>query len=216
MSDGTSRLGNALYGREPTASEYVGGSEAKILHHAADHIILDKLKIKNRDEENKIAMEIIEKANNSNDELLTMVAQQKDTLNLLKRENTQVIAELDNWIETARQNQQNADYYRHLVIQCGEGIGDMAYISDDGTVQHDVLCAKVPELVIKLRLQVSHANNDIEDLRDRLNNGIRYDEKQNQYIVVWTQRELDQAKIEAEKLSKFFNPIEPKQVKDEL
>jgi hypothetical protein len=161
MSDGTSRLGNALYGREPTASEYVGGSEAKILHHAADHIILDKLKIKNRDEENKIAMEIIEKANNSNDELLAMVAQQKDTLNLLKRENTQVIADYD-----------------------------------------------------ELRLQVSHANNDIEDLRDRLNNGIRYDEKQNQYIVVWTKRELDQAKVEAERLSKFFNPVELKQVKD--
>ena len=52
-----------------------------------------------------------------------------------------------NWMETARQNQRNTDYYRDLVVQCGEAIGKEAYIQDDGGIVEDVLCAKVPELV---------------------------------------------------------------------
>ena len=51
------------------------------------------------------------------------------------------------WMETAAQNERNTDYYRNLLIKCGESIGGEAYISDDGSVQKDVLCAKIPELV---------------------------------------------------------------------
>jgi hypothetical protein len=54
------------------------------------------------------------------------------------------------WIETAAQNQNNADYYRGLVIKCGKSIGKEAYIQNDGGISTDVLCAKVPELVEKL------------------------------------------------------------------
>ncbi len=53
----------------------------------------------------------------------------------------------ENWMEIARQNQRNTDYYRDLVVQCGEAIGKKAYIQDDGGIVKDVLCAKVPELV---------------------------------------------------------------------
>lgn len=53
----------------------------------------------------------------------------------------------DNWKETAAQYWNNAQYYRDLVIQCGQAIGKAAYTSDDGTTQEDVLCAKVPGLV---------------------------------------------------------------------
>ena len=53
------------------------------------------------------------------------------------------------WMDTAAQNQRNADYYRGLLVKCGEIIGKRAYTSDDGTVQDDVLCAKIPELVEK-------------------------------------------------------------------
>lgn len=53
----------------------------------------------------------------------------------------------DNWKETAAQYWNNAQYYRDLVIQCGQAIGKASYTSDDGTTQEDVLCAKVPELV---------------------------------------------------------------------
>lgn len=57
---------------------------------------------------------------------------------------------LAHWIEFAAQNQRNTEYYRGLLIKCGNIIGDEAYISDDGSVQDEVLCAKIPELVEKL------------------------------------------------------------------
>ena len=53
----------------------------------------------------------------------------------------------DAWYDTAAQMSRNADYYRGLVVQIGKMFGAEAYISDDGSVQDDVLCAKVPELV---------------------------------------------------------------------
>lgn len=37
--DGTTRLGIALYGREPLPSEFLGGSEAPMLHDAADRLV---------------------------------------------------------------------------------------------------------------------------------------------------------------------------------
>jgi hypothetical protein len=51
------------------------------------------------------------------------------------------------WYETAMQHCRNEEYYRGLVQQIGELFGAVAYVSDDGSVQQDVLCAKVPELV---------------------------------------------------------------------
>lgn len=61
-----------------------------------------------------------------------------------------VSTELRNWIGTANHHARNEEYYRGLVVQIGEMIGPSAYISDDGSVQEDVLCAKVPELVARL------------------------------------------------------------------
>jgi hypothetical protein len=58
-----------------------------------------------------------------------------------------VARRIANWMDTAAQNQRNADYYRGLVVRCGEAIGEQAYIADDGSVSEDVLCAKIPELV---------------------------------------------------------------------
>jgi hypothetical protein len=51
------------------------------------------------------------------------------------------------WMDTAAQNQRNTDYYRGLLIRCGEAIGSRAYIADDGTRMEDVLCAKIPEII---------------------------------------------------------------------
>lgn len=60
--------------------------------------------------------------------------------------------EVQAWKDTAAQMSRNADYYRGLVVQIGKLLGKEAYISDDGSVQEDILCAKVPELVAaKLR-----------------------------------------------------------------
>ena len=45
----------------------------------------------------------------------------------------------------------------------------------------------------------------ITELQDRLTNGIKYDEENNQYILVWTEKELDKARKEADELISFFN-----------
>jgi len=50
------------------------------------------------------------------------------------------------WMQTAAQNQRNTDYYRGLLVQCGETIGDRAYITDDGSRAEDVLCENIPEI----------------------------------------------------------------------
>ncbi len=51
------------------------------------------------------------------------------------------------WMDTAMQNQRNADYYRGLVVRCGKAIGERVYTQDDGGIVDDVLCAKVPDIV---------------------------------------------------------------------
>lgn len=63
---------------------------------------------------------------------------------------TNAKTERDNWIQSAEQFARNEDYYRGLVVKIGEMCGPDAYVSDDGSVQQDVLCAKVPELVASL------------------------------------------------------------------
>src|SRR5437762_2398896 len=54
------------------------------------------------------------------------------------------------WMDTAAQAQRNVDYYRDLLIRCGEALGESAYTADDGSKSLEVLCAKVPELVESL------------------------------------------------------------------
>lgn len=59
--------------------------------------------------------------------------------------------ERDHWKDTAEQFSKGMTYYRSLVVRIGHDFGSAAYISDDGSVQTDVLCDKVPELVDALR-----------------------------------------------------------------
>lgn len=54
------------------------------------------------------------------------------------------------WMDTAAHAYRDVAYYRDLLVKCGEAIGDKSYISDDGSIQQDVLCAKIPELVREL------------------------------------------------------------------
>ena len=58
--------------------------------------------------------------------------------------------EAKNWQETAAKAQENADFYRGLLLQVAALLGPEVYVSDDGTVQADPLLLKVPELVAKL------------------------------------------------------------------
>ena len=61
-----------------------------------------------------------------------------------------VAIRIANWMDTEAQNQRNIDYYRGLLVKCGEAIGKRAYTQDDGGISEDVLCAKIPELVEKI------------------------------------------------------------------
>lgn len=65
-----------------------------------------------------------------------------------KQDKTKHVSEqIAYWMETAAQNQRNADYYRELLVRCGKAIGDRAFIADDRTKSEDVLCAKIPEII---------------------------------------------------------------------
>ncbi len=48
------------------------------------------------------------------------------------------------------QMQRDSDFYRGLIVRCGEAIGREAYVCDDGSISNSVLALKVPELVEEL------------------------------------------------------------------
>jgi len=56
-------------------------------------------------------------------------------------------------------------------------------------------------------------NKQIESLRDRLQNGIKYDEKLNIYTVRWTARELESVQKAAEEIYKKIHWDTPEQPK---
>lgn len=55
------------------------------------------------------------------------------------------------WMDTSAQAYRDADFYRNIIYQIGDILGIEAKTSDDGSVQQDVLCLKVPELVRRLK-----------------------------------------------------------------
>lgn len=65
------------------------------------------------------------------------------------------------WKEEASRNLRNAEYYRDLVVKCGQHIGIPAHIQDDGGLSEDVLCAKVPELVGIMAEVIKAYNNEL-------------------------------------------------------
>lgn len=71
----------------------------------------------------------------------------REALQQLESRARQAEQERDNWIDTANQELRNTQYYRDLIIQIGEMIGESARTCDDGSKSEDILCAKVPELV---------------------------------------------------------------------
>ena len=53
------------------------------------------------------------------------------------------------WEETARQCQRNYEWYRGLLEQIGEMLGEEVFICDDGSKSQDMLISKIPEIVKK-------------------------------------------------------------------
>lgn len=56
----------------------------------------------------------------------------------------------DSWQARGLEYYNGMRYYQGLLDSIGEKLGKRAYIADDGSVQQDVLRAKVPELVADL------------------------------------------------------------------
>ena len=65
----------------------------------------------------------------------------------LRAELDRVEGERDAWEEMAAQGQRNTDFYRGIVVDVGKRLGPDVYVSDDGSVQKDVLALKVESLV---------------------------------------------------------------------
>lgn len=86
----------------------------------------------------------------------------------LKTERDRLRASRDSWMETARQESTNRDYYRGLVERCGGALGVAARTQDDGGVVPDVLCAKVPELVEALKAERDEARAGLLSVHDAL------------------------------------------------
>jgi len=59
------------------------------------------------------------------------------------------------WIDESARTRQDCNYYRGLVVRCGNALGEVAHICDSGSRSEDVLCAKVPELVEALSNEFS-------------------------------------------------------------
>lgn len=79
-------------------------------------------------------------AGNINEAHRTVVRPLLDRIAQLERE-------AQNWQDTAAFHLRNEQYYRGLLERIGNLFGVAAKTSDDGSVQQDVLCIKVPELV---------------------------------------------------------------------
>jgi hypothetical protein len=71
------------------------------------------------------------------------------SLHTLSHQETTV--QLGNWMETARQHLRNEQYYSGLLDQIGEILGPEAFTADDGSVQQEVVRARLPELVRRLK-----------------------------------------------------------------
>ena len=68
-----------------------------------------------------------------------------------RRERDEASAALAVWTETAAQESRNTEYYRGLLDQIANAIGDEAFIADDGTCSESPLRAKLPRLVAEER-----------------------------------------------------------------
>jgi hypothetical protein len=72
------------------------------------------------------------------------------------------------WMDEAARACRNADYYRGLLVECGNTIGQEAHTQDDGGIVPTVLVAKVPELVSSLKTALSRVSEERDRLREEL------------------------------------------------
>ncbi len=81
----------------------------------------------------------IESLQQSNEKLLADIVKLKIELNETNNEVAHLRRGINAWQETAEQHARKEEYYRSLVVRIGELLGEESYISDDGSVQQDVV-----------------------------------------------------------------------------
>lgn len=89
----------------------------------------------------------VERITKQRDELRESNKQYADGLAARTSDLSSALRKAVMWKDEAARQQRNVEYYRDTVVKIGELFGSLAYISDDGTVNDTVLCAKVPDLV---------------------------------------------------------------------
>lgn len=72
------------------------------------------------------------------------------------------------WMESGAEAQRNADYYRSLLVRCGNAFGEEARTADDGTVNDEVLVAKVPELVERMAAGIEEIIRRLNEIKSEL------------------------------------------------
>lgn len=87
------------------------------------------------------------------------------------RERDEARRERDAWMRDAAKHCRNEDFYRGLVSGIGAQFGKAAYTSDDGSVQQDVICLKVPEMVAALRERVKELKKENAMFRETTGRG---------------------------------------------
>jgi|15BtaG_2_1085339.scaffolds.fasta_scaffold00046_40 DNA-binding GntR family transcriptional regulator len=68
--------------------------------------------------------------------------------------------ERDAWMETARQESRNRDYYRGLLEKTSSYLGVAIFTQDDRGISESPPLSKVPELVKDLSLQTGGLSNE--------------------------------------------------------
>lgn len=63
------------------------------------------------------------------------------------KERDNAMRQVEGWMESAASFGKGRDFYRSLITQMGEAIGQRAYTSDDGSVQSEPLALRVAEIV---------------------------------------------------------------------
>ena len=95
------------------------------------------------------------------------IAEQQQEIDQLRSEkrNHDESGENCGWHSLAREMSNNTEFYRGLIVRCGEAFGVEARTSDDGSVQDSVLALKVPELVERQAQEIARLKWTIRNIR---------------------------------------------------
>ena len=102
-----------------------------------------------------------------NIDLIKQVQQLETALAAARERERALESEKEGCKETAAQHLRNEDYYRGLVQGIGNNFGADAYISEDGSIQQDILCAKVPYLVMQMNERLWELESDFAIAKER-------------------------------------------------